>query len=115
MSSSGSKSSDRKIKVENNIDISNEYIDFIEKKTRTYDSIFEALQVSNIGITSSDLSYQLDIPEKILLQCFKIIIHSWNTFFTKGRIIYNERDNKYYYLDPEDPRSRERKPKIFVY
>lgn len=94
---------------------SKEYIDFIEKNPDTFDNIFDALRVSNIGITSLDLSYQLDIPENILLQCFNIIISGWNTFFTKGRIIFNERDNKYYYLDSNDPRSRERKPKIFVY
>ena len=108
-----SKSSinDQKPKLE----LDDDYINFIEKNPDTYDSIFEALRVSNIGISSSDLSYQLEIPEKILVQCFHIIISGWNTFFSKGRIVYNDRDNKYYYLDPNDPRSRERNPKIFIY
>ena len=34
---------------------------------------------------------------------------------TKGRIIYNSEDKKYYYLSPSDPRSRERKPKIYTF
>ena len=95
--------------------IDKDYIGYIEKYPNTYDNIFETIKVLKMGITLSDLSFQLDIPKKIVYQCLIIIKNGWNTFFSKGRIIYNAKDSKYYYLNPSNPIARDRNPKIFVY
>lgn len=89
-----------------------DYIEFVEQHPDSYDSIFEVLKVSEKGATLGDVSMRLNIPENILESCFDIIVSSWNSFFSKGRIIYNPENNKYYYLSPLDPRAMERYPKL---
>jgi hypothetical protein len=102
-------------KMNNKHPIDQEYLDFYNNNPNIYDKIFETVKVSTIGISLIDLSYQLDIPEKILLQCFQVIFNGWNTFFSMGRIIYIKCKSKYFYLDSTDPRSREKNPKIYTY
>lgn len=95
--------------------IDQEYLDFLYKNPNMYDKIFETIKVSTIGISLEDLSNELDISEKILLQCFQVISNSRNTFFQMGIIIYIDSKSKYFYLDSSDPRSREKHPEIYTY
>jgi len=95
--------------------IDQEYLDFLYNNPNMYDKIFETIKVSTIGISLDDLSVQLDISQKILLQCFQVISNSRNTFFHMGIIFYIANKSKYFYLDSSDPRARENHPEIYTY